>query len=68
MRQLLFIVILIIGSVASFAGYCAVLIDWLQDLSNGIYANNRLEAALETAALFLYTYLAVRFMKSKLNA
>ncbi len=67
MRQLLLIVILIIGSFASFAGYCAILIDWIQDLSSGVYANNRLEAVLETAALFLYTYMAVRFMKSKLN-
>lgn len=68
MRQLLLILVLIIGSVASFAGYCAMLINWIQDLNNGMYATNKLEAILETAALLLYTYLAVRFMRSKLNA
>ncbi len=68
MRQLLLIIILIIGSVASFTGYYAMLTDWIQDLSSGLYTNNRLEATLETTALFLYTYMAVRFMRSKLNA
>lgn len=67
MRQLLLIVILFIGSIASFVGYCAILIDWVHDLSSGVYSNNRLEAVLETTALFLYTYMAIRFMRSKLN-
>ena len=66
-RQLLFIVILLIGSVASFAGYYVALIDWVQDYNKGIYATNYWEAVLETSALFLYSYLAIRFMKNKVN-
>ena len=68
MRQLLLLVMLVIGSVASFAGYCAILIDWTRDLSSGVYADNKVEAVLETGALLLYTYMAIRFMKSKMNA
>ncbi|WP_026308380.1 hypothetical protein [Spirosoma spitsbergense] len=67
MRQLLFVVISIIGGLASFTGFCLALIDWVQDMEEGIYQESHLEAFLETGALVLYTSLAIRFMRNKLN-
>ncbi|MBC3785975.1 hypothetical protein FHK02_2456 [Spirosoma sp. LMG 31448] len=65
MRQLLVVTILASGSLICFTGYCVALIDWVQDIENGTYWRNHLEAVLETFALFTYSYLAIRFMKSR---
>lgn len=63
MRQVLLVLLLAVGSLACFAGYCAALIDWVQDYKAGVYDRNHLEAFLETGALSLYTFLGIRFMR-----
>ncbi|NID13797.1 hypothetical protein [Fibrivirga algicola] len=50
-----------------FLGYCAVLIDWIQDFYSGLYKRELAEAALKTGAILLYTYAGVRFAKNKIN-
>jgi hypothetical protein len=39
----------------------------VQDIKTGAYNYNPLEAVIETTALVLYTYFAVRFFKSKID-
>ena len=65
MRQSLLVILLIAASLLCFMGYCAMLIDWVTDLRTGVYYRHHVEAALETTALSLYTYLAIRFINSK---
>ena len=67
MRQTVFVLVLIIASLLSLAGYCLALLDWVNDVQEGIYQRNHLEAVLETSALALYTYLGIRFTKNKIN-
>lgn len=61
MRKLLLLLLIILGASAAFTGYCAALLDWVQDFSGGVYQRNLVEAVLETSALVIYTYLGVRF-------
>ena len=63
MRQARFILLFAMASLASFAGYCAALIDWVQDYKTGVYERNHLEAFLETVGLCLYTFLGIRFLR-----
>ena len=56
---------LIAGSLICFMGYCAALIDWVQDAQTGVYQRNPLEAVLETFAIGAYTYFAIRFIQAK---
>ena len=65
MRQSLLVILLITASLICFLGYCAALIDWVEDYRTGVYQRHHVEAALETSALALYTYLAIRFINSK---
>ena len=65
MHQASCILILIVVGIICFSGYCMALIDWVQDARTGVYESNHLEAVLETSALIVYTYLAIRFMKRK---
>ena len=67
MRQLLYSLLLIAGLLLALLGYCAALIDWLQDYSSGYYAYHRVEQVLETAALLVYTYLGVRFYQQRMG-
>lgn len=61
----LFIVLLLLGSLLAFTGYCFAILDWVQDFRTGAYGRNHAEAFLETAGLLVYTYLAIRFIKRK---
>ena len=63
MRQMFFVVLLLISAFAGFTGYCYAWVDWVQDVKSGVYEKNYLEAVGETSALSLYTYLAIRFVK-----
>jgi hypothetical protein len=65
MRQAPSILLFIVVGIICFSGYCVALIDWVQDARTGVYKRNHIEAVLETSALVVYTYLAMRFMKSK---
>ena len=64
MRPIIYLTLLLIVSFTGFIGYCYALIDWLQDLRNDVYSRNHPEAVLETGALGVYTYLAIRFLLS----
>ena len=66
MRQALLMLMLVMVSLLSFGGYCLVLIDWVQMYRLGEQEYNWPKAILEMAALIAYTYLAVRFMKTKI--
>ncbi|GAB4044495.1 hypothetical protein [Spirosoma jeollabukense] len=66
-RQALFALLLAIGSLTCFAGYCTALIDWVQDYKTGVYERNHLEAFLETGALGFYTFLGIRFMRLRMR-
>lgn len=57
-------VLLLTVSLVGFIGYCYALIDWVQDVLTGVYADNHVEAILDTMALGVYTYLARRFLRS----
>lgn len=58
------LLLLTAGFIGGFIGYCYALIDWVQDVLSGVYADHHVEAMLETTALGLYTYLAFRFLRS----
>ncbi|WP_461112727.1 hypothetical protein [Spirosoma jeollabukense] len=66
MRQASSIFLFIVVGIICFGGYCVALIDWVQDAKTGVYESNYIEAVLETSALVIYTYLAMRFMKRKI--
>lgn len=68
MRQTLLIFCLLTGCVAGFVGYCAALIDWIQDYRQGVYARDPFEAMLETGAILIYSYAGVRFFKWRISA
>lgn len=57
-----------LGSLAAFIGYCAAIVDWIQDYSGGVYKQNFMEAVLETAALVVYTYLGIRFFNRNISS
>ena len=65
MRQNIAIFLFAAASLVCFGGYCAALIDWVQDYSTGVYQRNLLEAFLETGALCLYTFLGIRFLRHR---
>ena len=67
MRSALLPVLLLTISLIGFTGYCYALIDWVQDVQTGVYERNYIEAIVETTALGLYSYLAIRFLRSKLT-
>ncbi|MGF7216316.1 hypothetical protein GGR92_002481 [Spirosoma lacussanchae] len=58
--------LLIAIGLLGFCGYCTALLDWVQDVRTGAYILNYPEAVLETSALIMYTYLSIRFFRSKL--
>lgn len=64
MTQQTRLVLLLTASFMCFIGYCAALIDWVQDYQSGLYGRESVEAALETGAILLYTYIGFRFVKS----
>lgn len=61
MHKTLLLLLITLGALAAFVGYCAAIVDWIQDFSGGVYRQNFSEAVLETSALVLYTYLGIRF-------
>ncbi|RIV27141.1 hypothetical protein DYU11_02155 [Fibrisoma montanum] len=65
MRQSLILLCVVFGVLACFIGYCAALIDWVQDIRSGLYQTNYREAFWETVALLAYNVLAVKFLASK---
>ncbi|MEZ0542266.1 hypothetical protein [Fibrella arboris] len=67
MNQNLRLFLVLTASLISFFIYCTMWIDWVQDVMNGTYLHNYLEAMLETVVLAGYTYLAIRFAYSRLN-
>ncbi len=64
MRPTLYLTLLLMVGLVGFIGYCYALLDWLLDLQSGVYSRNHPEAVLETGALGVYTYLAIRFLRS----
>jgi len=67
MTQQTRLVLLLSASFMCFLGYCAALIDWVQDYRSGLYGRASTEAALETGAILLYTYAGVRFTKCRIK-
>ncbi len=67
MRQTIIITILLLGSLISMTGYYLALSHWIQAINEGVYKQNYLEAVLKTAALVVYTFLAVRFTRDRVN-
>ncbi|QDK81326.1 hypothetical protein EXU85_23030 [Spirosoma sp. KCTC 42546] len=63
MRQPVLILSILVGSLIGLFLYCAALIDWVQDYKTGIYAQNQLEAILETSGVLLYSYAGFRFLQ-----
>jgi hypothetical protein len=57
---------LVVGVLASFNWYCTAMLDWMLDILTGVYAQNPVEAFLETAFLGGYIVLATRFFLRKL--
>lgn len=68
MRRTWLLVLIILSSLAAFVGYCAAIVDWIQDYSGGIYKQNFIEAILETSALAVYTCLGIRFFNRNIGS
>lgn len=66
MRHFILLCLLTLGGLLCFVGYRYALISWVQVLKTGVYAHNRAEAIVETLAIVGYTYLAIRFTRSKI--
>ena len=62
MKRQALLILLIVISLAGFSIYCYAWIDWVQDLSGGVYTTNIWEGSYETTALLIYTAAALRFM------
>ncbi|WP_461117007.1 hypothetical protein [Spirosoma jeollabukense] len=67
MRYSLSILGLVIGSLVCLFGYCAALIDWVQDYKTGVYASHQMEAVLETGAILLYSCGGFEFVRRKVK-
>lgn len=67
MRSALIILGVLAGGLICFTGYCAALIDWVQDYRAGVYSTHYLEAFLETMAILLYSYVGWGFFKRKID-
>lgn len=67
MRNALVIPLIVVGGLITLVWYCSTLIDWLDEYSSGYYADHRIEQVLETAAIVVYTYFAVRFFRNKIG-
>lgn len=67
MYKILLVLLVSIGALTAFVGYCAALVDWIQDFSGGIYSQDYREAVLETSGLFIYTYLGIRFFNRNMR-
>lgn len=67
MRLIVVVFLLITGVLVGCAGYCAALIDWVTDLTTGVYARHPGEAFFETAALLTYTGLGIRFFRRRVD-
>ncbi|MCK8493935.1 MULTISPECIES: hypothetical protein [Spirosoma] len=67
MRQSLLILAVVISSILCLFGYCAALIDWIQDFQTGVYTTSYLEATFETAAILLYSYAGFFFLKRRVT-
>ena len=65
-RTSLFLTLLLTASFIGCIGYGYALMDWLADWRNGVYAHNSIKGIVETAALVGYTFVALRFLRSKL--
>ncbi|WP_420147149.1 hypothetical protein [Spirosoma sp.] len=68
MPKILLLLLIGLGGLLAFAGYWTALIDWVQDVSGGVYRQNFIEAMLETSGLVIYTYLGVRFFNRHLGS
>ncbi|WP_332369237.1 hypothetical protein [Spirosoma telluris] len=68
MDRTLLILFVILGSIAAFAGFFFVLLDWVQYYTSGIYGRNSTEAIFETGALLLYTYFGIRFFNRHVSS
>lgn len=67
MRPVLLFMLLIIVSLVGFIGYGYALTDWAQDVQTSLHGCNLVETGLETAALGIHTYLALRFLRRRLT-
>ena len=61
MRHKLIMVFVLTGCLLFFTGFCLALIEWAGDCKACFYERNFGEVILETLAIGLYTYLAIRF-------
>ncbi|GAB2553711.1 hypothetical protein GCM10027085_51170 [Spirosoma aerophilum] len=68
MNKTFFLLLVILGALAAFCGYCALLINWLQNYSNGVYLHNHTGAVLESGALVLYTFFGIKFFYRHVNS
>jgi hypothetical protein len=62
------VLLMIAAGLVGFTAYCFAWIDWVQDLTEGVYMTDRRECLVETGALMTYTYLAIRFMLRRFNS
>lgn len=67
MRKVFLLLVIVVGALLAFTGYCFALVDWVQDCTGGFYRDNFLEAMLETSGLCIYTYLGIRFFNRNLG-
>ena len=68
MSKTLLLLLICLGALGAFALYCAALINWVQEYSTGMYEHNYTQLTLETVAIFLYTYLGIRFFNRNLRS
>ncbi|GAB4023062.1 hypothetical protein [Spirosoma koreense] len=68
MYKILLLLVVSLSALFAFIGYCAVLIDWIQDFVGGIYKEHLFEVLFETAGLAVYTYLGIRFFNRNLGS
>ena len=60
MRHKLIMVFVLTGCLLFFTGFCLALIEWAGDCKACFYERNFGKVILETLAIGLYTYLAIR--------
>ena len=66
-RNSLSVLGLVTGSLVCLFGYCAALIDWVQDYKSGVYVSHQVEAALETGAILIYSCGGFEFVRRKVK-
>jgi hypothetical protein len=67
MRQALFVILLILVSLTFLLGSWLTLIDWMDAITTGFYRSSYLQTVIEISTLAAYSYLGLRFFRSRLT-